>query len=70
MSVGGGELSRSRSGIVGLHTARFLTCVHDRFLRTGLAYLADHTHPPPLGAASRTYNDALENLSRTTGLTA
>jgi DNA-binding MarR family transcriptional regulator len=26
----------------GLHTARFLTCVHDRFLPTGLAHLANH----------------------------
>ena len=51
----------------GLHTARFLTCVHDRFLPTGLALLADHT-PSPLRAASHAYNDALGNLSRTTGL--
>ena len=28
----------------GLHTARFLTCVHDRLLPTGLAHLAD-PHP-------------------------
>jgi hypothetical protein len=51
----------------GLHTARFLTCVHDRFLPTGLALLADHT-PSPLRAASHAYNDALGNLSCTTGL--
>ena len=54
----------------GLHTARFLTCVHDRFLPTGLAHLTDHTLCPPLRAASRAYNDALETLSRTTGLAA
>ncbi len=54
----------------GLHTARFLTCVHDRFLPTGLAQLADHTLTPPLRAASRAYNDALETLGRTTGLAA
>jgi hypothetical protein len=54
----------------GLHTARFLTCVHDRFLPTGLAHLADHTLSPALRAASRAYNDALENLTRTTGLAA
>src|ERR1700758_3894640 len=54
----------------GLHTARFLTCVHDRFLPTGLAHLADHTQCPPLRAASRAYNNALENLSRTTRLAA
>jgi len=54
----------------GLHTAHFLTCVHDRFLPTGLAHLADHTTAPPLQAASRAYNNALENLSHTTLLAA
>ena len=54
----------------GLHTAHFLTCVHDRFLPTGLAQLADHTNAPPLRAASRAYNEALENLSHTTLLAA
>jgi hypothetical protein len=54
----------------GLHTAHFLTCVHDRFLPTGLAHLADHTTAPPLHAASRAYNTALENLSRTALLAA
>ncbi|MGB9302415.1 MAG: hypothetical protein WCB92_01670 [Mycobacterium sp.] len=54
----------------GLHTAHFLTCVHDRLLPTGLAHLADHNGAPPLQAASRAYNTALENLSRTTLLAA
>ncbi|UGT93331.1 hypothetical protein LTS72_08635 [Mycobacterium ostraviense] len=54
----------------GLHTAHFLTCVHDRLLPTGLAHLADHTGAPSLQAASRAYNTALENLSRTTLLAA
>jgi hypothetical protein len=55
----------------GLHTAHFLTCIHDRLLPTGLAHLADHTGtPPPLQAASRAYNTALENLSNTTLLAA
>ncbi|MBO0882874.1 MAG: hypothetical protein J2P17_21570 [Mycobacterium sp.] len=54
----------------GLHTAHFLTCVHDRFLPTGLAHLSDHTLAPPLRAASRAYNNALENLSRATALAA
>lgn len=54
----------------GLHTAHFLTYVHDRFLPTGLAHLADHTNAPPLQAASRAYNTALENLARTTLLAA
>jgi hypothetical protein len=33
-------------------------------------YLADRTGTPPLQAASRSYNTALENLSRTTLLVA
>jgi len=39
---------------------------HWILLPTGLAHLADHTGAPPLHAASRAYNAALENLSRTT----
>jgi hypothetical protein len=54
----------------GLHTAHFLTCLHDRFLPTGLAHLADRTGAPPLQQASRAYNTALENLSSTTLLAA
>ncbi|MGB9306276.1 MAG: hypothetical protein WCB92_22120, partial [Mycobacterium sp.] len=54
----------------GLHTAHFLTCIHDRFLPTGLAHLADHTGAPPLRAASHAYNKAIENLSHTTLLAA
>jgi DNA-binding MarR family transcriptional regulator len=45
----------------GLHTAHFLTCVHDRLLPTGLAHLADHTNAPPLQAASRAHNTASKN---------
>jgi hypothetical protein len=54
----------------GLHTAMFLSTVHDRFLPTGLAHLADHATSPPLRAASRAYQKALETLSHTTGLAA
>jgi hypothetical protein len=54
----------------GLHTAHFLTCVHDRLLPTGLAHLADHTNAPPLRTASHAYNTALENLTHTTLLAA
>lgn len=50
----------------GLHTAHFLTCVHDRLLPTGLAHLTDHTNAPPLQKASRAYNTALKNITRTT----
>jgi len=53
----------------GLHAAIYLSAVHDRFLPTGLAQLADHTSSPPLRQASRAYHTALENLTRTTGLT-
>jgi hypothetical protein len=54
----------------GLHTAMFLSAVHDRFLPTGLAHLDDHATSPPLRAASRAYQAAIENLSHTTGLAA
>jgi hypothetical protein len=54
----------------GLHTAMFLSAVHDRFLPTGLAHLADHATSPPLRTASRAYQQALETLSHTTGLAA
>src|ERR1700694_4098 len=54
----------------GLHTAMFLSAVHDRFLPTGLAHLADHATSPPLRAASRKYQEALETLTHTTGLAA
>jgi hypothetical protein len=54
----------------GLHTAHFLTCLHDRFLPTGLAHLADRTNTPPLQRASRAYNTALETLSSATLLAA
>lgn len=51
----------------GLHRALFLTRVHDRLLRTGLAELAQ---PSPLRAASRTYKTAVDNLTLDSGLTA
>ena len=54
----------------GLHTAMFLSAVHDRFLPTGLAQLADELTAPPLRAASRPYRNALETLAGTTGLAA
>lgn len=53
----------------GLHTAMFLSAVHDRFLSTGLAQLADPTSPP-LRQASHAYQQAFENLRNTTGLAA
>jgi hypothetical protein len=56
----------------GLHHALFLTHLHDRFLRTGLAELPDPDPPTPspLRAASRAYQTALDNLTRQAGLAA
>jgi hypothetical protein len=48
----------------GLHHALFLTRLHDRFLRTGLAELADPDPPTPLRAASRAYQNALDEVPR------
>jgi hypothetical protein len=53
----------------GLHTAIFLSAVHDLFLPTGLAQLADPSSPAQRRAA-RAYQQAFENLSITTGLAA
>jgi hypothetical protein len=51
----------------GLDTARFLTTVHDRFLPTGLAELADPEHAPGrLKAAATEYRKAIDTLTATT----
>ena len=54
----------------GLHTAMFLTRVHDRLLPTGLAILADADQPRPLRAAANAYQAAIDKLTATTGLAA
>ena len=56
----------------GLRHALFLTRLHDRFLRTGLAELSDPDPPTPsrLRAAARSYQTALDNLTRQAGLAA
>jgi hypothetical protein len=56
----------------GLHHALFLTRLHDRFLRTGLAELTDPDPPTPspLRAATRAYQTALDQLTRQAGLAA
>jgi hypothetical protein len=54
----------------GLHHALFLTHLHDRFLRTGLAELSDPDPPTPLRAASRAYQNTLDDLARQAGLAA
>ena len=54
----------------GLHTAMFLTRIHDRLLPTGLATLAEATHDGPLRAAANTYHKAIDALARDHGLAA
>ena len=55
----------------GIAHALFLTRLHDKFLRTGLAALAG---PPgtdrDLAAASRAYTAAIDDLARQAGLAA
>jgi hypothetical protein len=50
----------------GLRTALFLTRVHDRLLRTGLAEITDPSPPlpTPLRHAARTYEAAIADLAR------
>jgi hypothetical protein len=52
----------------GLHTAMFLTRVHDRLLPTGLAQLAEQSTPRPLRTAATAYQNAIDNLTTSTGL--
>lgn len=54
----------------GLHTAMFLTRVHDRLLPTGLAHLSDHALPGRLQIAATAYQRAIDNLTNATGLAA
>jgi hypothetical protein len=53
----------------GLHHALFLTRIHDRLLRTGLAELTD-PEPGPLRTASRTYQRQIDRLAEASGLAA
>jgi hypothetical protein len=56
----------------GLRSAMFLTRVHDRVLRTGLAQLTDPSPPAPaaLRAADRAYQAAIDDLTQQAGLAA
>jgi hypothetical protein len=56
----------------GHHHALFLTRLHARFLRPGLAELTGHPPPvpAPLRAADRAYRDAIDGLARRAGLAA
>jgi hypothetical protein len=50
----------------GLHTAKFLTTVHDRLLPTGLAELANPHPTGQLKAAATAYRKAVDTLTVTT----
>lgn len=56
----------------GLRCARYLTRLHDRLLRTGLAQLTDPDPPAPaaLRAADRAYQAAIDELTWQAGLAA
>jgi hypothetical protein len=55
----------------GLDTAKFLTCVHDRVLRTGLAELATPTAAPGhIRAAATAYRTAIDTLTAAAQLAA
>ena len=56
----------------GLRSAMFLTRVHDRVLRTGLAEITDPSPPAPtaLRAAGRAYQAAIDDLTRQAGIAA
>jgi hypothetical protein len=52
----------------GHEQALFLTRVHDRLIRTGLADLTDPDQPTPLRTATRAYDKALDDYLRRAGL--
>ena len=56
----------------GMRTAQFLTRVHDKLLRTGLAEITDPSPPAPtaLRAADRAYQAAIDDLTRPAGIAA
>jgi hypothetical protein len=55
-----------------MRSAQFLTRVHDRVLRAGLAQITDPSPPAPtaLRAADRAYQAAIDDLARQAGLAA
>ena len=61
---------RYRVTDIGLADALFLTRVHDRLLRTGLAQSTDPKTPSRLRTATRAYQAALQDLSARAGLAA
>jgi len=63
---------RYRVTDTGMRSARYLTRLHDRLLRTGLAELTDPSPPAStaLHAADRAYQAAIDDLARQAGLAA
>jgi hypothetical protein len=62
---------RYRVTDTGLHTAVFLTRLHDRILPAGLAELTDTTAPPSrLRTAATAYQAAIDDIIRDAGLAA
>jgi hypothetical protein len=63
---------RYRVTDTGMRSARYLTRLHDRLLRTGLAELTDPSPPAStaLRAADRAYQAAIDDLARQAGLAA
>ena len=63
---------RYRVTDTGIRSARYLTRLHDRLLRTGLAQLADPDPPAPapLRTADRAYQAAIDDLTTQAGLAA
>jgi len=57
---------RYRVTDAGLHTAMFLTRVHDRLLPTGLAHLGNPSNDGTLCSASTAYQRAIDALAPTT----
>jgi hypothetical protein len=61
---------RYRVTSTGLHTAMFLTRLHDRVLPAGLAQLTANAPPGKLRHAATAYQAAIDELLRDTGLAA
>jgi len=62
---------RDRVTDQGLHTATFLTRIHDRLLPTGPAHLTEPVSDrTALRATAHAYQNAIDNLTRQTGLAA
>ncbi|MED7826466.1 hypothetical protein, partial [Streptomyces chiangmaiensis] len=54
----------------GHEQALFLTRVHNRLIRTGLADLADPAQPTALRTATRAYDKAIDDYLQRAGLAA